>query len=148
MPIEFLTKVNEDGTISLPEEHRHLQSHLVKVQLTEQGKEEDIHTFSWYERVVLDEIIGDGVRVLISENDQDTEREEYLSFEQYRRLVELDPNKQIIEGDVHLIKYERIKWDDDDKSQFVIKKVQRITEQARREIIDLHKRVFGKQVGK
>jgi len=141
MSIEFLTKVNEDGTIFLPEEYRHLQSHLVKVQLDLQ--EEDVHIFSWDERVVLDEIIGDGVRVLISENDTDTEREEYLSSEQYRRLVELAPHEPIIEGDVHLIKYERLRWNDGDKSQFVIKKVQRITELARREIIDLHKRVFS-----
>ncbi len=125
MSIEFVTKVNEDGKIFLPEEYHHLQSQLVKVQLTEQGKEESVHIFSWYERVVLDEIIGDGVRALISENDQDTEREEYLSFEQYRRFVELVPHEPIIEGDIHLIKYERLSWDDDDKSQFVIKKVQR-----------------------
>jgi len=39
MSIEFLTKVNEDGTIFLPEEYRHLQSQLVKIQLTEPGKE-------------------------------------------------------------------------------------------------------------
>ena len=142
MAIEFLTKVNEDGTIFLPEEYRHLQSQLVKVQLTEQGAEYG-HIFSWHERIVLDEIIGDGVRALIGENDQDTEREEYLSQEQYRRLVELAPHEPIIEGDVHLIKYERLRWNDGDKSQFVIKKVQRITELARREIIDLHKRVFG-----
>jgi hypothetical protein len=140
MFIEFVTKVNEDGTIFLPEEYRHLQSHLVKVQLDLQ---DDVHLFSWDERVVLDEIIGDGVRVLISENDKDTEREEYLSSEQYRRLVELAPHEPIIEGDVHRIKYERLRWNDGDKSQFVIKKVQRITELARREIIDLHKRVFG-----
>lgn len=141
MSIEFLTKVNEGGTIFLPEEYRHLQSHIVKVQLDLQ--EEYVHISSWYERVVLDEIIGDGVRVLISENDQDTEQEEYLSFEQYRRLVEFAPHEPIIEGDVHLIKYERIGWNDGDKSQFVIKKVQRITEQAKREIIDMHKRVFS-----
>jgi hypothetical protein len=141
MSIEFLTKVNEDGIIFLPEEYRHLQSHLVKVQLDLQ--EEDVHISSWYERVVLDEIIGDSVRVLISANDQDIEREEYLSCEQYCRLVELAPHEPIIEGDVHLIKYERIVWNDGDKSQFVIKKVQRITELARREIIDLHKRVFS-----
>ena len=147
MSIEFLTKVTEDGTIFIPEEYRHLHSHLVKVQLTEQVSE-DVHIFSWYERVLLDEIIGDGVRALISENDQDTEREEYLSKEQYRRLLELAPHDPIIEGEVHLIKYERIRWDDDDKSQFVIKKVQRITEHARREIIDLHKRVFGEQEGR
>ncbi|MBC8232972.1 hypothetical protein H8E77_25800 [bacterium] len=140
MSIEFVTKVNEDGTIFLPEEYRHLQSHFVKVQLDLQ---DDVHIFSWDERVVLDEIIGDGVRALIGENDQDTEREEYLSQEQYRRLVELAPHEPIIEGDVHLIKYERLRWNDGDKSQFVIKKVQRITELARREIIDLHKRVFG-----
>ena len=36
MPIEFLAKVNEDGTIFLPEEYRHLRSHLIKVQLIEQ----------------------------------------------------------------------------------------------------------------
>ena len=147
MSIEFLTKVTEDGIIFIPEEYRHLQSHLVKVQLTEQAVA-DVHIFSWYERVVLEEIIGDGVRALISENDQDTEREEYLSKKQYRRLLELAPHEPIIEGDVHLIKYERIRWDDDDKSQFVIKKVQRITEQARHEIIDLHQRVFGKQENK
>jgi bifunctional DNA-binding transcriptional regulator/antitoxin component of YhaV-PrlF toxin-antitoxin module len=141
MSIEFLTKVNENGIIFLPEEYRHLQSHLVKVQLDLQ--EEDVHISSWYERVVLDEIIGDGVRILISENDQDTEQEEYLPCEQYRRLVELAPHEPIIEGDVHLIKYERLRWNDGDKSQFVIKKVQRITELARREIIDLHKRVFS-----
>jgi bifunctional DNA-binding transcriptional regulator/antitoxin component of YhaV-PrlF toxin-antitoxin module len=141
MSIEFLTKVNENGIIFLPEEYRHLQSHLVKVQLDLQ--EEDVHISSWYERVVLDEIIGDSVRVLISANDQDIEREEYLSCEQYCRLVELAPHEPIIEGDVHLIKYERIVWNDGDKSQFVIKKVQRITELARREIIDLHKRVFS-----
>lgn len=144
MSIEFVTKVNEDGTIFLPEEYHHLQSQLVRVQLTEQG-EEDVQISSWYERVVLDEIIGDGVRALISENDQDIEREEYLSFEQYRCLVELSPHESVIKGEVHLIRYERIRWYDDDKSQFVIKKVQRITEQARLEIIGLHQRVFGKQ---
>ena len=36
MHIEFLAKVNEDGTIFLPEEYRHLRSYLVKVQLIEQ----------------------------------------------------------------------------------------------------------------
>ncbi|MBM3239466.1 hypothetical protein FJZ31_24500 [Candidatus Poribacteria bacterium] len=142
--IEFVTKVNEDGTIFLPKEYCHLQSQLVKVQLDLQ-EEEDVHISSWYERVVVDESIGNGVRTLISENGQDTEREEYLSKEQYRHLVELDSHEPIIEGDVHLIKYERLRWDDDNKSQFVIKKVQRITEQARREIIALHKRVFGEQ---
>jgi len=78
--LSCLFSVTKDSTISIPEEYRHLQSHLVKVQLTEQVSE-DVHIFSWYERVVLDEIIGDGVRSLISENDQDTEREEYLSKE-------------------------------------------------------------------
>ncbi|MFQ6042296.1 MAG: hypothetical protein ACE5PV_15680 [Candidatus Poribacteria bacterium] len=76
MSIEFLTKVNEDGTIFLPEEYRHLQSHLVKVQLDLQ--EEDVHIFSWDERVVLDEIIGDGVRILISENDKDLDKATYF----------------------------------------------------------------------
>jgi len=76
MSIEFIAKVNEDGTILLPEEYRHLQSHRVKVQLTEQDSEEDAQIFSWRERVVLDEIIGNGVRALISKDDKDTEREE------------------------------------------------------------------------
>lgn len=39
MSIEFLTKVDEDGTIYLPEEYRYLQSYLVKVQITEQEEE-------------------------------------------------------------------------------------------------------------
>ena len=38
MSIEFLTRVDEDGTIYLPEEYRYLQSHLVKIQITEQGE--------------------------------------------------------------------------------------------------------------
>jgi len=40
MSIEFVTKVNKDGTIFLPEEYLHLQSHLVRVQLTELEEEE------------------------------------------------------------------------------------------------------------
>jgi len=39
MSIEFLTRVDEDGTIYLPEEYRYLQSYLVKVQITEQEEE-------------------------------------------------------------------------------------------------------------
>jgi len=39
MSIEFFTRVNEDGTIYLPEEYRFLQSHMVKVQISEQGEE-------------------------------------------------------------------------------------------------------------
>ena len=43
MSIEFFTKVNEDGTIYLPEEYRFLQSHLVKVQISEQWEEKLRH---------------------------------------------------------------------------------------------------------
>ncbi|MFQ6042710.1 MAG: hypothetical protein ACE5PV_17775 [Candidatus Poribacteria bacterium] len=51
MSIEFLAKVNEDGTIYLPEKYRYLQSRLVKVQLSEQRKEELRH------RRVVDNIV-------------------------------------------------------------------------------------------
>jgi hypothetical protein len=39
MSIEFLTRVDEDGTIYLPAKYRYLQSYLVKVQITEQEEE-------------------------------------------------------------------------------------------------------------
>jgi len=39
MSIEFFARVNEDGTIYLPEEYRYLLSHLVKIQIIEQEEE-------------------------------------------------------------------------------------------------------------
>ena len=39
MSIEFFARVNEDGTIYLPEEYRYLQPYLVKIQIIEQEEE-------------------------------------------------------------------------------------------------------------
>jgi len=115
----------------------------------------------WVERVVLDEIIGDGVRVAIGEGEEGKdEREEYLSVSEYRNLVDLATHERLMEGDVHIIEYKIDAGRQIDASsvhkngmrnsgKFVNpralfkKGVRRDTENARRRIIELHKRVFG-----
>ncbi len=113
----------------------------------------------WVERVVVDEIIGDDVRVAIGKGEEGKgEREEYLSVSEYRNLVDLATHERLIEGDVHVIEYEidaigqvdsALKNDLLTDGKFanpcalVKKRVRRDTENARRRIIELHKRVFG-----